>query len=53
MKKYGIMLSDSGSDMYISGSPNENWDGNDLLNLRNITVNDFEVIQMGEIITTY
>ncbi len=53
MKKYGIILSDGGSSMFISGAPNENWDNDDLRNLRNMTVNDFEVVAMGQIYTTY
>lgn len=53
MKKYGIILSDGGSSMFISGAPNDNWDNDDLRNLRNITADDFEVILMGEIYTTY
>ncbi|MBT2162893.1 hypothetical protein HW347_16620 [Zobellia sp. KMM 6746] len=51
MKKYGLILADVGSNMFISGAPDENWDNDDLRALRNVTLNNFEVIQMGEITT--
>jgi len=46
MKKYGLILADIGSDMYISGAPDERWDNDDLRNLGNIKASDFEVVQM-------
>jgi len=33
MKKYGLILADNGSSMYISGAPDDRWDNNDLHNL--------------------
>nr|MUH40722.1 hypothetical protein [Zobellia laminariae] len=51
MKKYGLILADVGSNMFISGAPDDNWDNDDLRALRNVTLNNFEVIQMGEITT--
>jgi hypothetical protein len=50
MKKYGIILADIGSDFYFSGTEDERWDNDDLQDLRSVTANDFEVIQIGEII---
>jgi len=50
MKKYGLILADIGSDMYITGAPDERWDNDDLRQLGNINAGDFEVVQMGEII---
>lgn len=49
MKKYGIMLADVGSDMFISGAPHDTWDNDDLKNLRSVTLDNFEVIELGEI----
>jgi hypothetical protein len=49
MKKYGLMLADIGSDLYISGSPDSRWDNDDLRNLSKIKATDFEVVQMGTI----
>ncbi len=47
MKKYGIILADNGSNWYISGAPNENWD-NAALNqdFDRVTGADFEAIDM-------
>ena len=50
MKKYGLILADIGSDLFISGAPDDRWDNDDLNQLKNIKATDFEVVQMGEII---
>jgi hypothetical protein len=44
MKKYGLMLADIGSDMYISGAPDARWNNDDLHRLGQVTGNDFEVV---------
>ncbi|MGH8029754.1 MAG: Calx-beta domain-containing protein, partial [Arenimonas sp.] len=48
MQKYGLILSDNGSDMYISGTFDTRWD-NDILNpaFSLIKASDFEVVQLG------
>ncbi|MBL6447287.1 hypothetical protein JMN32_13290 [Fulvivirga sp. 29W222] len=51
MKKYGLILADVGSSMFISGAPHEEWDNDDLKGLRNVKVSDFEVVEMGEVKT--
>ncbi len=51
MKKYGLMLADVGSDMFITGAPNDNWDNDDLRNLRQVSLDNFEVIELGQITT--
>ena len=33
MKKYGLVMADNGSAMYISGAPDSRWDNDDLHNL--------------------
>lgn len=52
MKKYGIIMADNGSSMYISGAPDSRWDNNDLHNLGNVKTSDFEVVQMSPIYTS-
>ena len=47
MKKYGLMLADIGSNMYISGAPDSRWNNDDLHKLGNITANNFEVIKFN------
>ena len=51
MKKYGLILADNGSSMYISGAPDSRWDNNDLHNLGQVTAADFDVIQITPLYT--
>ena len=48
MKRYGLIVADNGSDMYISGTYDTRWN-NDVLNpaFRSLTASDFEVITLG------
>jgi len=48
MKRYGLIVADNGSDMYISGTMDARWD-NGVLNpaFAALTADDFEVIQLG------
>ncbi|HUI76151.1 MAG TPA: IPT/TIG domain-containing protein [Candidatus Acidoferrum sp.] len=52
MKKYGLILADNGSSMYISGAPDDRWNNDDLHLLGNVTASDFEVVQMNPIYTS-
>jgi hypothetical protein len=52
MKKYGLIMADNGSSMYISGSPDDRWSNDDLHNLGTITASDFDVVQMNPIYTS-
>src|ERR1700744_3998143 len=47
MKKYGLILADIGSNMYISGAPDERWDNDDLQKLGAIAASNFEVIKLN------
>jgi hypothetical protein len=51
LKKYGMIMADNGSSMYISGAPDDRWDNNDLHNLGQVQAQDFEVIQMTPLYT--
>jgi hypothetical protein len=48
MQRYGLIVADNGSDMYVTGTHDTRWN-NDILNpaFRNLTASDFEVIQLG------
>jgi hypothetical protein len=48
MQKYGLIVADNGSDMYITGTYDTRWD-NGILNpaFANLTASDFEVVQLG------
>ncbi|HZQ21575.1 MAG TPA: hypothetical protein VFA89_02145 [Terriglobales bacterium] len=51
MKKYGLIMADNGSAMYISGAPDSRWDNNDLHNLGQVPASAFEVVVMNPIYT--
>jgi hypothetical protein len=51
MKKYGLIMADNGSAMYISGAPDSRWDNNDLHNLGQVPASAFEVVAMNPIYT--
>jgi len=48
LKRYGLILADNGSDMYITGTMDARWD-NDILNpaFHSLHADDFEVVQLG------
>jgi len=45
LKKYGLILADIGSNMYISGSPDNRWNNNELQQLGQVKASDFEVVK--------
>jgi hypothetical protein len=51
LKKYGMIVADNGSNWYISGAPDPRWDDNELNTLKNVKGSNFEVVQMGTIVT--
>lgn len=46
MKKYGIILADVGTNLYITGAPDERWNNDELRTLKNVKGSDFEVIKL-------
>ena len=48
MKRFGLIVADNGSDMYVSGTMDARWN-NDVLNpaFRALTADDFEVVRLG------
>ena len=51
LQQYGMIMADNGSNMYISGAPDERWNNDDLHSLNQVTASDFEVVQMSPIYT--
>jgi hypothetical protein len=51
LQQYGMIMADNGSNMYISGAPDERWSNDDLHSLDQVTASDFEVVQMSPIYT--
>ena len=48
MQKYGVIVADNGSDLYVTGTFDVRWN-NDILNpaFANLAASDFEVIKLG------
>lgn len=51
MKKYGLIVADNGTSMYIGGAPDERWNNSDLHELDGAITSDFEVIKMDPVYT--
>ncbi|HEY6503776.1 MAG TPA: hypothetical protein VIZ28_07380 [Chitinophagaceae bacterium] len=47
MKKYGLILADIGSNLYITGAPDERWNNDDLRQLGQVHGSDFEVVKFN------
>ncbi len=47
MKKYGLILADIGSNFYITGSPDDRWNNDDLQKLGKVKGSDFEVVKFN------
>lgn len=52
LKKYGMIMADNGTSMYITGAPDNRWDDSDLHNLGQVPASAFEVVQMNPIYTS-
>jgi len=50
LKKYGMIVADNGSDWFITGESNSNWNDDDLQQLKTIPGNAFEAVYTGDII---
>jgi hypothetical protein len=50
LKKYGMIVADNGSDWYITGETNTNWNDTDLDQIKTVPASAFEVVQTGPII---
>ncbi len=51
LKKYGMFLADNGSNWFISGAHDSRWDDEQLAEIRGIKGSDFEVVEMGEVVS--
>jgi hypothetical protein len=51
MKKYGLILADNGSAIFVSGAPDDRWNNTNLNLLKQVTASNFEVVQTGTIYT--
>ena len=51
MKKYGLILADNGSALYVTGASDSRW-GSDLDSLKTVPASAFEVVQMNPVYTS-
>ena len=51
LKKYGVIVADNGSAMFLSGTPDDRWDNDELNELKTLHASDFEVVQLGPVYT--
>jgi hypothetical protein len=51
LKKYGMIMADNGSSMYIGGDPDNRWNNDDLGTLRQVPASAFEVLQISPLYT--
>jgi hypothetical protein len=51
LKKYGMIMADNGSSMYITGDPDNRWNNNDLGTLKTVPASAFEVVLIDPLYT--
>jgi hypothetical protein len=51
LKKYGMIMADNGSSMYITGDPDNRWNNNDLGTLKQVPASAFEVLLIDPLYT--
>jgi hypothetical protein len=51
LKKYGMIMADNGSSIYISGDPDNRWNNNDLGTLKQVPASAFEVLLIDPLYT--
>jgi hypothetical protein len=51
LKKYGMIMADNGSSMYLSGDPDNRWNNDDLDTLKQVPVSAFEVMLINPLYT--
>ncbi len=51
LKRYGMILADNGSAIYLSGAPDSRWNNSDLHLLTTVTGADFDVVSTGPVYT--
>jgi hypothetical protein len=51
LKKYGMIMADNGSSMYLSGDPDNRWNNDDLDALKQVPASAFEVVLINPLYT--
>jgi len=50
MKRYGVVVTDTGGALFLSGEPNPQWDDDALHDLNQVTAQDLEAVFTGDAI---
>jgi hypothetical protein len=51
LKNYGMIMADNGSNLFLTGAPDDRWNNDDLTSLKQVPASAFEVIQMPAVQT--
>jgi hypothetical protein len=51
LQKYGMIMADNGSSMFITGDPDNRWNNNDLATLKSVPASAFEVLLINPLYT--
>jgi hypothetical protein len=51
LKTYGMIVADNGGDWFVSGTPDARWNDEEIDTLKRVHGRDFEVVQMGNVVT--
>jgi hypothetical protein len=49
LKTYGMYIADGGSNLYVQGDPNGNWEDATLALVQSVTLNNFEAVDLSSI----
>ena len=49
LKRYGMILADNGSPLYITGAPSRGWSNDDLHSLHDVPGSAFEVVDTSRL----
>ena len=53
LKKYGLIVADTGGQMFVSGDHDDRWDDNLLRQLGQVKITDFEAVETGATLVDY
>jgi len=49
MQRYGLIVADIGSDLYVQGDPSANWSSNTISQIQTLRMSDFEFVDLGSV----
>lgn len=50
LKKYGMILADNGSNLFMTGTHDKRWDSDEMATLKRVKASDLEAVYTGEIV---